>query len=405
MNTARFFGFAVLWIAALTSGCGGSNPPTDAPLTAAGAAGTETAGMNATAAAGTGSAAVSGAAGTPGTTGGTTGAKAGTSSPAAGTGGSTTGSGGTGAASAGTTAATGASGAAAAGGGNSGTGAGGADAAGAGAAGAAGASMPLDTPAPVTAPVIWGYAIGITDVPAATKFYTDVMKMMVVKDAVQRDGRTDTLLYATQAMRGGRVMLMKFDDMRETRKITAKLVWQANSASAVNRAASMYPDYESRLNIGIVQFDGPETYIMEVGGIFDTTAGASSITVPYPIALGFAVSDQPASRKFYVALGMTDSSLGTFSVTDATGTGSITEYTVKFATGPGVVLQQWSPMRNAKDNPVGMILMVPDAKAMGAKVMAAGGTIVKPAERSAFYDNRLLVVAKDLDGYILEIVE
>jgi predicted enzyme related to lactoylglutathione lyase len=206
-------------------------------------------------------------------------------------------------------------------------------------------------------------------------------------------------------MRGSRLVLMKFDDMRNTRKITAKLVWQASSASTVNRAAAMYPDYMSRLNIGIVQFDGPETYIQEVGGSFDTTAGASAITVPYPIALGFAVSDQPASRTFYTALGMTDSSIGTFSVTDATGTGSITEYTVKFPTGTGVVLQQWSPMRNAKDNPVGVIIMVPDAKAMGDKVVAAGGTIVKPAERSPVYDNRLLVVAKDLDGYLLEIVE
>ncbi|HKU42972.1 MAG TPA: VOC family protein [Polyangiales bacterium] len=257
----------------------------------------------------------------------------------------------------------------------------------------------------MTEPVIWGYGIGITDIPAATKFYTEVMKMMVVKDAVQRDGRTDTMLYATQAMRGARIVLMKFDDMRETRKITAKLVWQAQNASAVNRAASSHPDYESRLNLGIVQFDGPETYIQEVGGIFDTTSGANAISVPYPIALGFAVSDQPAARKFYTALGMTDSSLGTFTVTDATGTGSITEYTVKFPTGPGVVVQAWSPMRNAKDNPVSVILMVPDAKAMGDKVVAAGGTLVKQAERSVFYDNRLLVVAKDPDGYLLEIVQ
>ena len=266
-------------------------------------------------------------------------------------------------------------------------------------------SPPAEIPAPVTEPVIWGYGIGITDIAAATKFYTDVMKMTVVKDAVQRDGRTDTLLYSTEAKRGGRIILMKFDDMRETRKITAKLVWQASNASAVNRAAAMYPDYESRLNVGIVQFDGPETYIQEVGGIFDTTSGANAIMVPYPIALGFAVSDQPASRKFYTGIGMTDSSLGTFTVTDATGTGSITEYTVKYPTGPGVVVQAWSPMRNAKDNPVAVIIMVPDAQAVADKVMAGGGTIVKPAERSAFYDNRLLVVAKDIDGYILEIVQ
>jgi predicted enzyme related to lactoylglutathione lyase len=227
--------------------------------------------------------------------------------------------------------------------------------------------------------------------------------MTVEKDAVKRDDRTETTLYGTQAMRGARLVLMKFDDMRNTQKITAKLVWQAQNAAAVNAAASMYPGYVSRLNIGIVQFDGPETYIHEVGGIFDS--GGAAISVPYAIAIGFAVSDQPASRKFYTSLGMTETSLGSFSVTDATGPGTIGEYTVKFADGMGAVVQQWTPARNAKDNPVKVVIMVPDAKAMADKVVAAGGTIVKPAERTPVYDNRLLVVAKDLDGYVVEIVE
>jgi predicted enzyme related to lactoylglutathione lyase len=273
----------------------------------------------------------------------------------------------------------------------------------AGSSGAAGASSGLPIPAPMTAPLIWGFGIGITDVPAAVKFYTEVMKMTVEKDAVKRDDRTETILWGTQAMRGARLVLMKFDDMRNTRMITAKVVWQAADPTGVNAAASMYPDYVSRLNIGIVQFDGPETYIHEVGGSFDS--GGTGITVPYPVAVGFAVSDQPAARKFYTSLGMTEMSLGSFSVTDVNGTGNIAEYTVKFADGMGVVLQQWTPMRNAKDNPVKVVIFVPDAKAMADKVSAAGGTIVKPAERSQAYDNRLLVVAKDLDGYILEIVE
>jgi predicted enzyme related to lactoylglutathione lyase len=275
-----------------------------------------------------------------------------------------------------------------------------------GSGGAAGApSGPgLPIPAPMSAPLIWGFGIGITDMPAAVKFYTEVMKMTVEKDAVKRDDRTETILYGTQAMRGARLVLMKFDDMRNTRMITAKVVWQAADAAGVNQVASMYPDYVSRLNIGIVQFDGPETYIQEVGSIFDD-GGGSVINVPYPVAVGFAVSDQPASIKFYDALGMTETSLGSFSVTDATGAGTIGEYTVKFADGMGAVVQQWTPMRNAKDNPVKVVIFVPDAKAMADKVVAAGGMIVKPAERTQVYDNRLLVVAKDLDGYILEIVE
>lgn len=277
-------------------------------------------------------------------------------------------------------------------------------AAGDSAAGAGAAAPAKDIPQPVSEPQVWGFGLGISDVPAATKFYEDVMQMEVEKDAIKHNDATETVMYSTQAMRGARISLMSFDDMRNTRKITAKLVFQAQNPSAVNTAARMHPDYVSRLNVGIVQFDGPDTYIHEVGSIFDTEAG-SSISVPYPIAIGFAVSDQPASIEFYNALGMTDSSLGSFTVTDANGTGTIQEYTVKYTEGMGIVLQQWSPERNAKDNPVKVTLFVPDANAIAEKVMAAGGTIVKPAERTDLYDNRLLVVAKDLDGYVLDIVE
>jgi len=264
---------------------------------------------------------------------------------------------------------------------------------------------PADIPDPVAAPYVWGYGIGITDVPAAVAFYTEVMKMTVEKEVVRGD-RTDTVLYSTQANRGGHLVLMHWGDGRATRKITAKLVWQASNATSVDRAARMHPDYVSRLNLGIVQFDGPETYIQEVGGIFDTDAAAASITVPYPIAMGFAVSDLSASRRFYVdALGTAESRLGTFSVTDATGAGTITEYSYKYPDGPGIVLQSWVPARDAMDNPVMLVLFVPDAQAVADAIAAKGGTLVEPAARSAAYDNRLLIVAKDPDGYLLELVQ
>lgn len=262
---------------------------------------------------------------------------------------------------------------------------------------------PRDIPAPVAEPLIWGFGLGITDLANALKFYTEVMKMTVEKENVARDGRSETILYASGAKRGARIILMKFDDQRNTRKITTKLVFQASNTRAVNSAAAKFPDYVSRLNLGIVQFDGPETYVHEVGGIFDS--GGSGIDVPYPIAMGFATSDLAASRRFYTALGMDESRTGSFSVTDATGSGNITEYSVKFDMGSGLVLQAWTPMRNAKDNPIKVVLFVPDAKALADKVVAAGGSIVKEAERTPIYDNRLAILAKDPDGYLLELVQ
>lgn len=263
-------------------------------------------------------------------------------------------------------------------------------------------AAPAEIPAPVSAPSIWGYGLGVTDLPAAVKFYTEVMKTTVEKENIKRDDRIETTLYASAAMRGARLVLMKFDDQRNTRKITAKLVWQASSPSAVNSAASKYPDYKSRITFPVVQFDGPDTYIQEVGSIF---VSGSTAKVPFLIAAGFAVGDLAQSRRFYTSLGMDESSTGTFPVTDATGSGTITEWTVKWAAGTGVVLQSWSPARNTKDNPLKVILMVPDAQAIADKVVAAGGSIAKPAERTPVYDNRLLIVAKDRDGYILEIVQ
>jgi predicted enzyme related to lactoylglutathione lyase len=62
-------------------------------------------------------------------------------------------------------------------------------------------------------------------------------------------------------------------------------------------------------------------------------------------------------------------------------------------------------MRNSKDNPVKVVLFVPDAQAVADKVMAAGGSIAQPAARSPAYDNRLLIVTKDPDGYVFELVQ
>lgn len=273
---------------------------------------------------------------------------------------------------------------------------------------ASGATPPTAAiPTPVKVPYVWGVGIGITDVPAAVKFYTSVMKMTVEQNDVKRDNRTETVLFASEAKRGSRLVLMNFNDQRNTQKITAKLVWQASNPTGVSSAAASYPGYVSRLAGGaIVQFDGPETYIQEVGSGFDT--GGTGITVPYLIAMGMSVSNQPASRKFYTtAFGMTESTTGTFPVTDATGSATITEYTEQYSTqgGAAIVLQAWTPARNSKDNPVKIVLFVPDAQAAADKVVAAGGTIVQTAERTPVYENRKLIVAQDLDGYVIELVE
>jgi predicted enzyme related to lactoylglutathione lyase len=274
------------------------------------------------------------------------------------------------------------------------------------AAGAGGDASSGPIPDPVKDPVVWGVGVGVSDVPAAVKFYTEVMAMTVEKENVQREDRVETVLASTKAGRGSRLILMKYNDGRETRKISAKLVWQAPSPSSIDRAAAMHPDYVSRLNIGIVQFDGPDTYIQEVGSSFDT--GGTGIMEPYMVALGFSVTSSPATSSFWqMIVGMEEAPLGSFTVTDASGTASIAEVTLTIPTGGGsaIIPQEWTPMRNSKDNPVKVVLFVPDAQAAAEKAMAAGGSIVQPAARSDVYENRLLIVSKDPDGYLVEIVQ
>lgn len=258
-------------------------------------------------------------------------------------------------------------------------------------------------PTPVESPQIWGFGIGVSDVPAATEYFKDVMRVVVEKEAVKRDDWTETMLFSQQAPRGGRLSLMAFDDMRNTRNITAKLIWKVKETAAIDEVASSYPFYMKYLDVNYVMFEGPDRYIQEISNELDPEGG--DVEDPYLVAVGFAVSDGEAARKFYTAIGMTDKSLGSYPITDPTGYGTVGEYSERYGEGRAIVLQTWSPARNAKDNPLKVVIAVPDANAMAEMVVAAGGTIVSQAIRSDLYDNRLLVVAKDLDGYILDLVE
>ena len=276
----------------------------------------------------------------------------------------------------------------------------------AGGAGDAGVeSQPAQSsvPTPVDEPQIWGFGIGVSDVSTATGYFKDVMKVELEKEAIQRDGWTETMLFSTQSPRGGRLSLLAFDDMRNTRGITAKLIWKVKETGPIDAVAAEYPFYMKYLDSSYVMFEGPDRYIQEISNELDPDGG--DFEDPYLVAIGFAVSDGDAARKFYTDLGMTDKSLGSYPITDPTGYGVVGEYSERYGVGRAIVLQTWSPARNAKDNPIKVVIAVPDANAMAEKVVAAGGTIVSQASRSDLYDNRLVVVAKDLDGYTLDLVE
>lgn len=264
-----------------------------------------------------------------------------------------------------------------------------------------------ETPEPVATPFVWGVGIGVTDLPQATQFYTDVMKMTVEKEVVRED-REEVVLFASEAERGSRVVLMKYNDGRNTEKITAKLVFYASNVTGTVATANS-TGYATIFSAGMVaQIYGPSTYTHEILNLIGGPPVGTTIAVPYLIAVGYSVSDFAASRRFYAeAFGMGESTPWSGAVTDATGAATIQEQTVEFSTqgGAGIVLQSWVPTRNSKDNPIKVVFFLPNAQEYADKIVAAGGSIVQDAKRTDVYDNRILIVAADPDGYVLELVQ
>jgi len=51
--------------------------------------------------------------------------------------------------------------------------------------GAVDSMVPIEIPAPVTEPYVWGFGLGVTDLPAAVDFYTTVMEVTVEKEVTR----------------------------------------------------------------------------------------------------------------------------------------------------------------------------------------------------------------------------
>src|SRR5262245_47622697 len=88
--------------------------------------------------------------------------------------------------------------------------------------GATGPSEP-----PIENPYLRAGGIGVSDLEKASAFLTDVVGMTQEGRDVTRDDRVERTFWAKEVNRGSRVVLMKFDDGRNTQDITAKIVFQA----------------------------------------------------------------------------------------------------------------------------------------------------------------------------------
>jgi predicted enzyme related to lactoylglutathione lyase len=252
-------------------------------------------------------------------------------------------------------------------------------------------------------PYLRAGGIGVTDLDNASAFLIQVLGMTQEGPDVTRQDRVERTFWAKEVNRGSRVVLMKFNDGRNTQGITAKIVFEAPDvqgtyAGAVDAGyASILPPV-SLGSVLVSQVKGPDGYTVEIlNGLDDGGVDASK---PYFIALGFGVSDLTAAEKFYGdGFGMVQ----TVPYSDS----DLHEQTMEYPTrgGGGLVLQHYDQTQhNYRDNPVKHVSYVPDVDALVARIVAAGGTLVQATAPMPAYNGKLGAVLKDPDGYIIELV-
>jgi catechol 2,3-dioxygenase-like lactoylglutathione lyase family enzyme len=204
--------------------------------------------------------------------------------------------------------------------------------------------------------------------------------------------------------RGSRVVLMKFDDGRNTQDITAKIVFQAPDVQGTYQSAldAGYTSIIPPVPLGTImvsQVKGPDGYTVEILNGLDE--GGSDATKPYFIALAFGVTDLAAARKFYAdAFGMKE----TVPYSD----NDLHEQTMEYPTGGGggLVLQHYDMTTHVyRDNPVKHVSYVPDLDGFVTQITGAGGTVVQKAAVMPAYGGKRGAVLEDPDGYLIELVQ
>ena len=122
-------------------------------------------------------------------------------------------------------------------------------------------------------------------------------------------------------------------------------------------------------------------------------------------SVGIGVSDLKRSVDFYTRVcGMKQVQTIKLDYMDET----ILAYSAdgSIAKGSRLVLMHWTDgsRRNYKDNPIKLVLGVPDAKAVADRIRAEGLEIVREPVQSKVSPN-IVGFAKDPDGYLIELLQ
>lgn len=124
-------------------------------------------------------------------------------------------------------------------------------------------------------------------------------------------------------------------------------------------------------------------------------------TASHFVATGIGVSDLDRSADFYTrVLGMKVQQTFKLDYMDEIMVG----YEGK---GASLVLMHWTDgsARTYRDNPIKIVLYVPDAAAAADAIRAEGLEIVREAQTSPGMGGALIAFGKDPDGYLVELIQ
>jgi catechol 2,3-dioxygenase-like lactoylglutathione lyase family enzyme len=117
-------------------------------------------------------------------------------------------------------------------------------------------------------------------------------------------------------------------------------------------------------------------------------------------AVGIGVSDMARSEDFYTrVLGM--------QVQQRIDLPHLKEVVVGYAGRTSVVLMHWldGSNPNYRNNPVKLVFFVPDAKSLMERIRADGLPVSREAEVMPEFNNMVVGLAEDPDGYVVELLQ
>jgi lactoylglutathione lyase len=249
---------------------------------------------------------------------------------------------------------------------------------------------------PAITPYVTAAGIGVTDLDVSAKFYTEVIGLTFKYDLSTPDWDEKVL----EDARGNSVVLMKFKKERNTKHNPVKLVFAVKNTQeaydavlAGGGATFAAPTMFGTATVALT-YD-PDEYLVE---LYEAPTVPSNVLV----GMGLGVSSLDQSADFYTRV------LGMKFERDIPVPNFMDEKELKsyLAKGPSIVLMHYKDeTREYQNIPAKVVLGVSNAKGL-AKAITDEDAAKLLAAPAPYPGSGLIVgMAKDLEGYLVEIIQ